>query len=320
MLSLNQCEKQMQTEEEDFFIIAEKETGERLDKILAGRFEGKYSRTYFQYLIEEGYVLLNGTPVKKRIKSKAGDEVEIHFAVTPEIQLTPEPIPLSIVYEDEGMLIIDKPAGLIVHPAPGHWSGTLVNALLYYCGQLPSNENNLRPGIVHRIDKDTSGLLITAKTTEMHRALTRLFAQREIDKEYLAVCIGTPPEGEISAPIGRHPIHRKQMAVVENGRPATGHFTVLGKNERLSAVRAVITTGRTHQIRVHLKHLGFPILGDSLYGNSSVNLLYGAKRQLLHASLLRFIHPLTGEKLEFRAPLPEDMAKFFKKLVPHLSS
>lgn len=304
----------MAEEETDLLVVTDEEAGERLDKILARRFKEVYSRTYFQYLIDEQLVLLNGIPVKKRIKPQEGDEIEVEFAVTPEIQLSPEAIPLSIIYEDEHLLVVNKPAGMVVHPAPGNWTGTFVNALLYHCGSLPhSTSAPLRPGIVHRLDKETSGVLVAAKTLEMQQKLTALFASRQVYKEYLAICIGNPPEGEINAPVGRHPIHRKQMAVVPSGKQAISYCHTIGWNGKLSVVRVVIATGRTHQIRVHLKYKGTPVLGDSLYGNSSLNHYYGAERQLLHAANIKFQHPLTGEQLDLSAPPPEDMDKFIRR-------
>lgn len=309
----------METEDTDILIVTEEEAGERLDKILASRFKEVYSRTYFQYLIDEQLVLLNGAPVRKRIKPQAGDEIEVEFASTPEIQLTPEPIPLEILYEDEHLLVINKSAGLVVHPAPGNWSGTFVNGLLYHCSQLSVPEGSLRPGIVHRLDKETSGVLVAAKTLEMQQKLTALFASRQVYKEYWAICVGRPADGEVSAPIGRHPIHRKQMAIVPTGKPAISFIKTLGWNEKLSAVQVVIATGRTHQIRVHLKYKGTPVLGDALYGNTSVNHYYNAQRQLLHAATVKFQHPLTGQALKFHAPPPFDMLRFMRKILPEES-
>lgn len=303
----------MQPEETDLLIVTEEEAGERLDKLLARRFQEVYSRTYFQHLIEEGLVLLNGVSVKKRIKPQAGDEVEVEFAALPEAQLLPQEIPLSIIYEDETLLAINKPAGMVVHPAPGNWSGTFVNALLGYCQGLEQEKASLRPGIVHRLDKETSGLLIAAKTVDMQQKLIALFASRQVYKEYLAICVGHPSDGEISAPIGRHPIHRKQMAVVPSGRPAISFCKTLRSNNKLSLVQVIIATGRTHQIRVHLKYKGTPILGDSLYGIPSLNHDYGVQRQLLHAKVLAFNHPLTGKRLQLEAPLPEDFLRMMKK-------
>lgn len=302
----------MQSEDldNDLLIVAQEDAGERLDKILAARYREVYSRSYFQYLIDEQLVLLNGLPVKKRIKPHVGDEIEVHFAALPEISLAPENIPLSILYEDEDIIVVNKPAGMVVHPAPGNWSGTFVNALLFHCAQLEGVEGSLRPGIVHRLDKDTSGVLVAAKTLDMQQKLTALFASRQVYKEYLAICLGRPPDGSIEAPIGRHPVHRKQMAVLPTGRYALSICKTLEWNGTVSVVQVVIATGRTHQIRVHLKHQGHPILGDSLYGNSSVNARHHALRQLLHARVIRFVHPRTGHMIELEAPLPEDMHQF----------
>lgn len=306
----------MEAEETELLIVAEEEAGERLDKILARRFKEVYSRTYFQYLIDQQLVLLNGVPVKKRAKPQEGDEIEVEFASAPEIELTPEPIPLSILYEDESLLAINKPAGMVVHPAPGNWSGTFVNGLLYHCGQLAGQDNSLRPGIVHRLDKETSGILVAAKTLEMQQKLILLFASRQVYKEYWAICLGRPSDGEISAPIGRHPIYRKQMAVVPTGKQAISYVKTIGWNDKLSFAQVVIATGRTHQIRVHLKYKGTPILGDALYGNPSLNHYYGAQRQLLHAAKIKFQHPLTEQQLELVAPPPPDMLRYMRKVLP----
>ncbi len=190
-------------EPSDILFISEDEAGERLDKILTNRFEERYSRTYFQYLINEHLVLLNGFPVKKRIKPAAGDEVEVQFAAMPKADLSPENIPLSILYEDDYIIAINKPSGMVVHPAHGNWSGTFVNALLFHCRQLKGLSETLRPGIVHRLDKETSGVLLAAKTLQVQQKLIELFAARQVYKEYLAICVGKPSEKEINAPIGR---------------------------------------------------------------------------------------------------------------------
>lgn len=297
-------------EEIESFFISPENVGERLDKILATRLSCAGSRTYFQYLIDEGKVLLNGAPVKKRVKPKVGDEVEVEYLLTPELTLKAENIPLDIVYEDEALIIVNKPAGMVVHPAVGHWSGTFVNALLFHCKELTSDSHAmeaLRPGIVHRLDKDTTGLLIAAKTSVVHQKLIQMFSGREVYKEYLAICIGNPGNGTVEAPIGRHSTHRQKMAVVESGRHALTHYRTLAFDGKISVVSIVIATGRTHQIRVHLKHIGFPVLGDALYGNTAWNSKYGVDRQMLHAHRLRFAHPLTAKALEFEAPFPEDM-------------
>lgn len=296
-------------EDNNLLIINEEEVGKRIDQVLTSRFEKAYSRTYFQQLIEKNLILVNSQPIKKKDKLKLGDEIEVQFALIEEISLLAEAIPLAVLYEDEFLIIINKPAGMVVHPAPGNWSGTFVNALLYHCNQLPLNGSSLRPGIVHRLDKETSGVLIAAKTLEMQQKLSELFASRQIYKEYLAICLGNVKEGKIETPIGRHPVHRKQMAVVANGKKAISIFQNLRTNEKLSLVRIVIETGRTHQIRVHLKYQGTPVLGDSLYGHLPSNRFYKVERQLLHASVLRFVHPLNKQELTIQAPLPIEMEK-----------
>jgi 23S rRNA pseudouridine1911/1915/1917 synthase len=297
-------------------VIEKEEEGERLDKILSRRFDQKYSRTYFQSLIERNLVLLNGEVVKKRSKPVQDDEIEIQFLFTPETTLVPEPIFLDIIYEDEFIIVINKPAGMVVHPSVGHWTGTFVNALLYHCHSLPDS-SDLRPGIVHRLDKDTSGVIVAAKTIEAHQKLTAQFAERKVYKQYTAICIGNPSEKRVEEPIGRHPIHRKQMAVVSEGRYAISVFKTIACNGSLSLIEATIGTGRTHQIRVHLQHIKAPILGDALYGNESVNRRYGSPRQLLHASILRFLHPISHQELEFFAPIPVEMQIFVDKLLPN---
>jgi 23S rRNA pseudouridine1911/1915/1917 synthase len=298
----------------DSFFISGEEAGIRLDKILANRFSQAGSRTYFQFLINEQKVLLNGAPVKKRILPKMGDEIEIEYLLTPELTLKPENLPLNIIFEDEAILVVNKMPGMVVHPAPGNWSGTFVNALLYHCREIEArhkeNPATLRPGIVHRLDKETSGLLISAKTSQAQQRLIEMFANRRIYKEYLAICVGNPGSGTLDLPIGRHPSNRKLMAIQENGRQAITHFHSLGVNEKLSLVRVVIETGRTHQIRVHMKHRKTPVLGDSLYGSPSLNAKFNAKRQMLHSYRLKFEHPLTGNPLEFQAEIPQDMQGF----------
>lgn len=299
-------------------VVSSQEAGERLDRILAARYCEVRSRTYFQRLIEKEAVLLNGETVKKRIKPKEGDEIEVCFELTPELDLLPEDIPLSIVYEDEDLLVVNKPAGLVVHPAPGHWTGTFVNALLHHCRTLEIDDPaSVRPGIVHRLDKDTSGLLLAAKHPLAQQRLIESFSNRQIHKEYLAICIGNPGQVEINAPIGRHPIHRKKMTVNEaGGRWALSRCMTLAYDGQLSMVKIILETGRTHQIRVHMLHHGTPVLGDQLYGSSNANRKYKADRQLLHAHLLRFKHPMAGIEIELKAPPPNDFSFFIKKIYP----
>lgn len=290
---------------ETFFASLEDE-GMRLDRLLVSRFP-HHSRSYFQFLIEQGSVLVEEQVLKKRARIKAGDEIEICFILTPELSLIPENIPLDILYEDEHLLIVNKPVGMVVHPAPGHPSGTFAHALLYYCKQLkPEEFSDLRPGIVHRLDKDTSGVLLAAKNPQTHQKLVALFTSRQIEKHYLAISLGRPKTEKICAPIARHPKHRQKMAVVENGKEAITLCQQLAEKGPLSLLSLQILTGRTHQIRVHLSYLGHPVLGDALYGNLHINQKYGVVRQLLHAHRLKFIHPFTSKILEIEAPIPTD--------------
>lgn len=309
-------------EDSESILIREDETGQRLDKILAARYPGIHSRTYFQYLIEEGKVMVNGEPVKKRYIPFAGDEVQIHYILTPEIGLQPEAIPLDVIFEDDNLLVINKPAGMVVHPAPGHPTGTFVHALLHHCHQLPEDsfkQTFPRPGIVHRLDKETSGLLVAAKTTLAHKRLIEMFSSREIHKEYLAICLGNPGHQEIKTWIGRHPVHRQKMKVLEEGgREAISICDTLAYKDqlKLSLVRIILLTGRTHQIRVHMQHVHSPVLGDPVYGNAQANKKYEVNRQLLHAYKLRFKHPISGKILELKAELPQDMKNWVAKIQP----
>lgn len=299
--------------ESDLLFVSSEEAGHRIDKLLAERFPN-FSRTYFQNLLENGSVLLNGHPVKKRAAPEEGDEIEVCFQLTPELSVIPEPMALEILFEDEHLIAVNKPPGLVVHPAPGHWTGTFVNGLLAHCQSLAEGSDPLRPGIVHRLDKDTSGVLIAAKTREAHQKLIEMFAARQMEKIYLAICCGRPPNGLVDAPIGRHPVHRKEMAIIPEGKAATSHVQVLAFNEKTSLALIRPTTGRTHQIRVHLKHLGHPVLGDEVYGNRKLNLSLRPERLLLHAYRLSFTHPCTKELLRFSAPIPDDMKGWMKGL------
>jgi 23S rRNA pseudouridine1911/1915/1917 synthase len=291
-------------------IVTAEEEGGRLDRLLAKRFQDRHSRTYFQYLIQENLVSLNGQPVKKRVKPKEGDEIEVNFALTPQIDVKPQPIALDILYEDNDVIVVNKPSSMVVHPAPGNWDNTFVNALLYHCRQLAACPGDVRPGIVHRLDKETSGVLIAAKNPESQQNLIEQFSGRQVAKEYLAVCVGNPGSGTVSAPIGRHPVNRKKMAVREGGKPAESHYRTLTYNEMLSYVAITPVTGRTHQIRVHMQHIGCPVLGDSVYGSASLNQKLKAERQLLHASRLSIRHPVSGKYLTFNAPIPQDIENF----------
>jgi 23S rRNA pseudouridine1911/1915/1917 synthase len=293
---------------QDFFVVSEDESEMRLDKLLASHFPG-HSRTYFQSLIEQGCVLVNGVSLKKREMPKEGDEIEVCFLLTPEMTLEPEDIPLDILYEDEYLIAVNKPENMVVHPAPGHPRGTFVNALLHHCRHLPAGDS-LRPGIVHRLDKDTTGVLLAAKTAETHAKLVAQFSERRIQKYYLAICVGTPKEGMIDAPIKRHPVHRKEMSVCfEKGKEAKSVCRVLAKQEQLSLVEIQLITGRTHQIRVHLKYAGTPVLGDPVYGSANANKRHNATTQALHAHRIAFSHPMTGKLLELTAPIPKRISR-----------
>lgn len=297
----------------DAIFVLPEEEGVRIDKLLSDRFPS-YSRTYFQYLIQEGCVLLNGDLVKKRVCPEEGDEIEVCFQALPETVLKPEPIPLDILFEDEHVLAINKPRGMVVHPAPGHWSGTFVNALLAHCENLAPGSDPLRPGIVHRLDKETTGVLLAAKTRLAHQKLVEAFSERRVDKLYLAICAGRPANGTIKAPIGRHPVHRKEMTVLNDGREAISEIQTAAFNDRISLVLIRPKTGRTHQIRVHMKHIGCPILGDPIYGSDSLNHSLAPERLLLHAYRLTFPHPVTGLPIQLTAPIPDDLKYWLQKL------
>ena len=282
---------------EETFLVEQDEAALRLDLLLAKRFST--SRTSIQRLIDKGLVLVNGLQLKKREKLKEGDEVEVEFPLPELPDLIPEEIPLNILFEDPHLLVLNKPAGLVVHPGAGNWTGTLVQGLLYHCKALSQSET-LRPGIVHRLDKDTSGVMVAAKTEEAHCRLVEAFASRQVQKQYLAIVHGRPKNQLVQASIGRDPKNRQKMAVIANGKEAETRFETLIHSEPYSLVRAFPKTGRTHQIRVHLKHVGSPVVFDALYGKA------GEGRQLLHAEALAFAHPITGKSLSFSAPLPED--------------
>ncbi len=288
--------------------------GQRLDQALSQLFEG-FSRTYFQYLIDNQHVTVNGLLKKKREKVKTGDEVEIHFAYSEELSLEPQNIPLEILYEDEDLIAINKSNDMVVHPAPGNPSGTLANALLYRLKSLPAVDGApLRPGIVHRLDKETSGVILVAKTERCHRKLVELFQTRQMAKTYIAVCSGCVKAQEIDLPIGRHPVKRKEMAIVEEGKSAQTTIIPLKSNGKFTLVEARPHTGRTHQIRVHLKAVGHPIVGDPVYGIDRVNQEQKETKQLLHAYKISFTHPITKQPLSIEAPLPPLLKKWQEKL------
>jgi 23S rRNA pseudouridine1911/1915/1917 synthase len=297
---------------------------ERLDNYLRGIFPA-VSRGAIQRLIEEGHIRVNGQPVKPTHHPHVGEQIHVHWPEARPAEAQPEEIPLDVLFEDKDLLVLNKPAGIVVHPAAGNEEHTLVNALLHHCkGQLSGIGGVARPGIVHRLDKDTSGCLVVAKNDAAHTALAEQFAGRTLEKIYHAIVCGEVPraEGEIRAAIARHPTHRKRMAATDGtGREAWTSYRVLERLRGATLVEAVLHTGRTHQIRVHFQHLGHPVAGDAIYGarpNERLAALtgYNAPRQMLHAQKISFLHPRKKKKLTFEAPLPEDFRAALKALAP----
>jgi 23S rRNA pseudouridine1911/1915/1917 synthase len=287
----------------DQIVVAPFDAGQRLDLFLAAQID-RLSRARIQTLIRSGHILLNGSICRPRQIIRAGDEVVVSEPQPEPIVLQPEALTVPILFEDEHLLVVNKPAGMTVHPGAGVRSGTLVNALLHQVSNLSGIGGTLRPGVVHRLDKETSGCLVVAKHDLAHLRLSNQFSERKVQKFYLALCAGkfTKFAGEIIKPIGRHPVQRQKMAVVDRGRPAQTKFQVLQETSRWTLVLCQIYTGRTHQIRVHLHSIGHPVLGDKVYGKSSGE--YG--RQMLHAWRLGFFHPMANNWLEFEAGLPDD--------------
>ena len=287
---------------------------ERLDTYLRGKFPA-VSRGAIQRLMDQGHIRVNGRTVKPTHTPRVGEQVEVHWPEARPANVKPEQMALDVLFEDEALLVLNKPPGLVVHPAAGHEEHTLVNALLHHCaGQLSGIGGVARPGIVHRLDKETSGCLVVAKNDDTHLALSVQFATRKVEKIYHAILCGELPRehGEIRAAIARHPSHRKRMAVNDDaGREAWTDYRVLERLRGATLIEAVLHTGRTHQIRVHFQHIGFPVVGDETYGNRQNQRLadltgYTAPRQMLHAFRLAFIHPRTGKRLSCEAPRPED--------------
>lgn len=292
--------------------------GTRLDKFLAEQLAG-LSRSAIRRLIDTAQVLVNGGPVKASYKVRSGDLVAVCVPQPEPEEPVAEAIPLDIVYEDQALIVVNKPAGMVIHPAPGHQSGTLVNALLAHCPDLAAtggDAGDARPGIVHRLDRDTSGLILVAKTEQVRRALQRQFKARQVHKVYVALLDGhlEAAHGRIEAPLGRDPRHRQRMAVVPGGREAVTEYRLLASfaGGDYSLVEAEPKTGRTHQIRVHFASIGHPVVGDTVYGRRRTRL--SVPRQFLHAQRLGLTHPLTGQTLEFEAPLPEDLAAVLRLL------
>ncbi len=288
--------------------------GERIDKWLCGQDCG-VSRSMLQKLLAEGLVTVNGVPAAKSYTVKSGDKIAVDVPEPEPLDVVPENIPVDIVYEDDFLLVVNKPKGMVVHPAAGNYSGTLVNALLYHCeGRLSSINGVIRPGIVHRIDKDTSGLLIVAKTDAAHTGLAEQIKAHTFTREYQAVVCGRLKEsvGVIDAPIGRHPVDRKKMCVTDkNSKEAKTEYTVIDEFNGYSHVKLKLFTGRTHQIRVHMAYIGHPVFGDEVYGKPSKY----CKGQCLHAKKIGFVHPIDGKYYEFDSELPD----YFKYVLDKLS-
>ena len=291
------------------------QSGERADAFLARTVE-ELTRSAAQRLLEDGAVTLNGRPLKKNYKTTPGDVLEVMLPDPEPVDVVPQNIPLDVVYEDSDVIVINKPVGMVVHPAPGHPDGTLVNALLYHCGDTLSGINGeLRPGIVHRIDRDTSGLIIAAKNDKSHLALAEQLQDHSLARVYEAIAVGGFREdsGTVNAPIGRHPVDRKRMAIdPRNGRHAVTHWSVLERFSGYTHIQCRLETGRTHQIRVHMASISHPLLGDVVYGNKKP--YAGLAGQCLHARKLKFIHTSTKQLVEVECPLPDWFENTLKKL------
>ena len=290
--------------------VVEMQNG-RLDKVSSEIFSD-YSRSQIKQLLDGGNITVNGKTEKAKYKVKSGDVIRLEEPETKTLELRPENIPLDIVYEDDDVIVINKPQGMVVHPAPGHDEHTLVNALLYHC-PLSTINGTFRPGIVHRIDKDTSGLLMVAKNDKAHRSLAKQLKDKTNIREYVALVHGriAEDEGTINAPIGRSLKDRKKQAVVKDGRNAVTHFEVLKRYRDYTFVKCILETGRTHQIRVHMKYIGHPLVGDPLYGPKKT---IKGNGQFLHAGKLGFVHPTTEKLLIFEAPLPKIFQECLEKL------
>ena len=292
---------------------------ERLDTFLRSKFP-TVSRGTFQRLMDEGHILVDGKKIKPTHSPRAGQTVSIHWPEPRPAEAKPQEIPIDVLYEDKDFLVINKPVGIVVHPAAGHEDMTLVNALLHHCaGQLSGIGGVARPGIVHRLDKETSGCLVVAKTDSAHMALAEQFAERSLEKTYHALVCGVLPNesGDIHAAIARHPTHRKRMTATDDGREAHTSYEVVERMKRVTFVEAGLHTGRTHQIRVHFQHIGFPIVGDLVYGKKQNARLFDetgceVSRQMLHASQIILKHPRTKKQMKFKAPLPKDFEAALK--------
>lgn len=291
------------------------EAGVRIDRFLSGKNE-ELSRSYIQKLLKEQSITVNGSPVKANYKVQAEDRIRVELPDVEEPDILPEDIPMDILYEDNDVLVVNKPKNMVVHPSAGHTSQTLVNAVMFHCRENLSGINGvMRPGIVHRIDKDTTGALLVCKNDNAHRDLAQQLKEHSIKRRYRAIVAGNikEDEGTIEGPIGRHPIDRKKMAInYKNGKEAVTHYKVLERFKNATYVECRLETGRTHQIRVHMTSIGHPLLGDEVYGSGKNP--YHLQGQALHAMVLGFVHPSTGKYMEFQAPLPEYFTKLLDKL------
>ena len=298
------------------YLISNEEQGQRIDKYLSLMIEGK-SRSFIQGLIDDKKVMANGKVIKSNYKLKNNDEIIVEMPDPIELNVEPEEMDLDIIYEDEDVIIVNKSKGIVVHPAPGNYTGTLVNGILHHCSDLSGINGVIRPGIVHRIDKDTSGILVIAKNDEAHNKLAVQFKDHSIKREYYALVEGkfSNPTGTINKPLGRDKKDRIKMAINEDGKRAVTHYEVLEQYDKgLSLVKCTLETGRTHQIRVHMASIGHPLVGDLVYGYKRQK--FNVEGQVLHAKTLGFIHPRTNEYMEFTSELPE----YFKELINKLSS
>lgn len=293
--------------------VTEENAGERLDKFIADNSD--ISRSYAAKLCDDGFAVSGGKRLAKKYKVSLDEQIEVEVPEPEELSVEGENIPLDIVYEDKDVIVVNKPQGLCVHPAPGNESGTLVNGLVYHCGKELSAINGvIRPGIVHRIDKDTSGLLVVAKNNDAHLKLSAQLKERKAMRKYVALVNGNIKEdsGTINKPIGRNPSDRKKMAIVQDGREAVTHFNVLERFMQYTLVECILETGRTHQIRVHMASIGHSIVGDPLYGIKKEK--FALKGQLLHAKTIGFIHPSTGQMVEFTSEIPDYFQNILEKL------
>jgi len=297
------------------FVVAPEDAGVRIDRYLSDQCQD-ISRSYLQKLLKEESVLVEEKPVKSNYKVNTGDRISLTLPEIREPEIVPEDIPLDIIYEDKDIILINKPKGMVVHPAAGHYSGTLVNGLMSHCRSELSGINGvMRPGIVHRIDMDTTGVLIVCKNDMAHNSISQQLKEHSITRRYAAIVHGVlkDDEGTINAPIGRHPIDRKKMSINEkNGRDAITHYRVLERFRQYTYIECQLETGRTHQIRVHMASTGHPLLGDSVYGPAKCP--FRLNGQTLHAGVLGIIHPRTGEYMEFSAPLPDYFEELLRKL------